>query len=70
MVRDQCFELVGKGAESTGQRRVCLGLDLPVGDVRQAVAVSFDQSPAGGAEAGVETEDDQASFSSSSSGTS
>ena len=47
-----------------------VGLDLPVGDVAQAVALSFDQSPAGGAEARIEAEDPQESLYSSSSGTS
>jgi len=70
MIRDQRFELVGKCGEAARQRRTGVGLDLPVGDVRETVAFSLDQPPAGCAEAGVEAKDLQASFSSSSSGTS
>jgi hypothetical protein len=70
MVRDQRFELVGECGQPARQDRRSVGLDLAVGDVRQPVAVGFDQAPAGGAEPGVEAEDFQASRSSSSSGTS
>ena len=70
MVRDQGFELVRKRGEAARQWRIRVRLDLAVGDMRQAVAFSLDQPPAGRAEAGVEAEDLQASFSSSSSGTS
>jgi hypothetical protein len=66
----QCFELVGERGETARQRRVGIGPDLAVGDVREPVALSLDQPPAGGAQPRVETEDLQASFSSSSSGTS
>jgi hypothetical protein len=38
--------------------------------VREAIALSFDQPPAGCGQPGVETENFQANFSSSSSGTS
>ena len=57
-------------ASRCGQRRRGIGLDLAVGDMRQAVALGLDQPPAGGAESGIEAEDPQPSFSSSSSGTS
>jgi len=70
MVRDQCLELVGKRSEPARQRRMGIGLDLAVGDVRQAIALSLDQAPAGRSEPRIEAEDLQASFSSSSSGTS
>jgi hypothetical protein len=62
--------LVGECREPARQRRRAISPDLAVGDVSQAIAFSFDQSPAGGAEPGIEAEDFQASFSSSSSGTS
>ena len=70
VIGDQGFELVGKRGQPTRQWSRRIGLDLAVGDVTEAVAVRFDQAPAGGAEARIETEDLQASFSSSSSGTS
>jgi hypothetical protein len=67
---DQRLKLVGKDRETLrqGQRRA--RLDLPVGDVRQAIALGLDQSPTGGAEPGIQAEDLQASRSNSSSGTS
>jgi hypothetical protein len=70
VIRDQRFELVGEGGEAARERGIGARLDLAVGDVGEAVAVSFDQPPAGRAEAGIETEDLQPSLSSSSSGTS
>ena len=69
-VDDQRFELVCERAQPARQGDVGVGLDLAVGDVRETIAVSLDQPPAGRAEARVEAEDSQASFSSSSSGTS
>ena len=70
LFRDQPLELIGKRREALGKRRPGIGLDLAVGDMREAIAISFDQAPAGRAEAGIEAENPQASFSSSSSGTS
>lgn len=70
VIGDQRFELVGQGGQAPRQGSGRVGLDLAVGDVTEAVAVRFDQAPAGGAKARIETEDLQASFSSSSSGTS
>jgi hypothetical protein len=70
MVGDQGVELVSERREPARQRRIGVGLDLPVGDMRQAIALSLDQPPAGRAKAGIEAENPQASFSSSSSGTS
>ena len=67
---EQRFELVGEPRQALRQRRQRIGLDLAVGDVGEAVALGLDQAPAGRAEAGIEAEDLQASFSSSSSGTS
>ena len=70
MIGDQGLELVGECGEPARQRRGGVRPDLPVGDMGEAVAFSLDQPPAGGAEAGIEAEDFQASLSSSSSGTS
>ena len=70
MLGDQCFELAGEVGEPLGQRRGASGLEVAVGEVRQAVRLGSDQAPAGRAEPRVEAEDFQASFSSSSSGTS
>jgi hypothetical protein len=70
VITDQRFQLIRQRREATRERRVRLGLDLTIGDMRQAIAFSLDQSPAGRAEAGIEAEDLQARRSSSSSGTS
>ena len=71
MLGDQRLELAGEVGETIGQRLVRLRLELAIGQVGQAVAVGADQAPAGGAEPGIEAEDEaQASRSSSSSGTS
>ena len=70
MLLDHGLELLGERGKPARQRRSGVGPDLAVGDVREAIAVSLDQAPAGGAEAGIEAEDLQASRSSSSSGTS
>ena len=67
---DHRLELLREPGQPLRQRRRRIGLDLPVGDMSEAVAVGLDQPPAGRAEAGIEAEDPQASFSSSSSGTS
>jgi hypothetical protein len=69
MVGDEGFELGGEMGQPVGQRRRRVGLKLAVADVTKAVAVGLNHAPAGGAEPGVEAEDDQASFSNSSSGT-
>jgi hypothetical protein len=67
---DERFELIGEIGEAAWKRRRRVGLQLAVGNMAEAVAIGFDQPPAGRAEAGVEAEDPQASLSSSSSGTS
>ena len=67
---DQGFQLVGECRKPRWQGRFRVGLDLSVGNMRDAIALSLDQAPAGRTQPGVETEDFQASFSSSSSGTS
>jgi hypothetical protein len=66
-VGDQRLELGGEMREAGGQRFLAVSLELAVGDVAEAISVRFDQSPAGRAQSGIETEDDQASLSSSSS---
>jgi hypothetical protein len=70
VVGEQGFELVRERGEAARKRRGGVGLDLPVGDLCETVPVSLDQPPAGGAQAGIEAENLQPSFSSSSSGTS
>jgi hypothetical protein len=67
---DERFELIRERSQPLRQRRGGVRLDLPVGDVGEPIAVSLDQPPASGAEAGIEAEDSQVSRSSSSSGTS
>ncbi len=49
--------------QACGQGEGGIGPDLPVGDMRQAVAVREDQAPAGCAETGIKAEDDYPSFS-------
>jgi hypothetical protein len=70
MIGNHRFKLVRERRQPTGKRCRRIGLDLPVGDVGEAIPFGLDQPPASGAEPGVEAEDLQASFSSSSSGTS
>src|SRR4030095_6680971 len=60
----------GEVGEAGGELFAWIGLQLPVGDMAQAVAFGGNDSPTGRSQAGIKTEDDQASFSSSSSGTS
>ena len=67
---DERVELIGKSRQPLRQVGTRLPGDLTVRDVREAVAFSLDEPPAGGAEPGVETENLQARRSSSSSGTS
>ena len=70
MLGDDRLELLREPRQPLRQRRQRIGLDLPVGDMGEAIAVGLDQAPAGGSEAGVQAENLQASFSSSSSETS
>ena len=70
LVGDESVELVGEMCETARKFRRAVGLELPVGEMAKAIAVGFDQPPAGGAEARIEAEDLQPSLSSSSSGTS
>jgi len=69
-IGNQRLELTREVGEPLRKSSRRVGFHLPVGDVRETVAFSLDQPPAGCAEAGVEAKDLQASFSSSSSGTS
>jgi hypothetical protein len=62
--------VIRKVGKALRQRRAGIGLELTVGDMDKAVALGFDDSPTRRAEPGVEAKDPQASFSSSSSGTS
>ena len=66
----QLLEFTGKERKPQRQGGAAVRPDLSVGYVGETITLSLDQSPAGGAEAGIEPEDFQASFSSSSSGTS
>ena len=69
-IDDQRFKLRCKVGQPFRQCFSSIGLQLAIVDVGQAIAPGLDQAPTGRAEPGVETENDQASFSSSSSGTS
>ena len=69
-VGNQRLELASQVREPFRQRRGSICLQLSVGDVGKSVALCLDNAPAGRAEPRVEAEDFQASFSSSSSGTS
>src|SRR5947209_2298658 len=56
MLRQQRIKLVGQHAKPLRQRRRGVGLDLPVGDVPEAISFRPDQPPTGGAEAGIEAQ--------------
>src|SRR5439155_24546045 len=68
MLGNQRVELISDRSQPLRQRRARIRLQLAVGDMRQSVTLSRDQTPAGGAEAGVETENFHARLASSSSG--
>ena len=71
MVGEQRLELACEVGQAGGERLGRIGPELAVGDVAEAIALGADETPAGRAEPGIEAEDQrQASFSSSSSGTS
>ncbi len=59
LLGQQRFERIGQCRKALGKRRGAVGLDLPVGDVAEAIALGRDQAPAGGSEARVEAEDFQ-----------
>ena len=56
--------------QALGERLLRVGPDLAVGDVAQPVTLGADHAPAGAAQARVEANQDQPSFSITSSGTS
>lgn len=70
MLKDQVRQRRVKRQQPRGKRRLRVSLYLPVSDVAEAIAVHCDQPPASGAKAGVKPEQDQPSFSSTSSETS
>jgi hypothetical protein len=70
VIGEQSFELRSEVRQAKGQSLRGVGLELPVGDVLETIAVGFDQAPSRRGERGIETQDPQASFSNSSSGTS
>jgi hypothetical protein len=57
VIGDERFELAREFDKALGERRRRVRLDLPVGEMPQAVALGRDQSPAGRAETRVEAED-------------
>ena len=67
-VGEEGFKLGREVGQALGEQFLGIGLEMAVGEMGQAIALGADQAPAGGAEAGVEAEDDQPSFSITSSG--
>jgi hypothetical protein len=70
LVGDQLLEMVCEPGEPDRERFVAIGPDLAVGDMDEAIAPRFDETPARGAKARIEAENPQTRRSSSSSGTS
>jgi len=70
MVGDERLEMARERREAGCERLTAVGLDLPVGDMDEPIALRLDETPASGAKAGIEAENSQARRSSSSSGTS
>ena len=56
---DDVGQFVVEDLQPVGQRRCSVGPDLPVGDMAQAIAIRHDHAPAGCAETGVQTDEDQ-----------
>jgi hypothetical protein len=69
-IDDQRRQLRVEMRQPPWQRLGAVGLQPAIGDVAQPVALGTDQAPAGRAEARIETEQDQPSFSITSSETS
>jgi len=69
MIGDDRFKLRREVGKALSQRFGRASFELSVGEMGQSVTLGADQPPAGRAEPGIEAEDDQPSFSSSSSGT-
>jgi hypothetical protein len=59
MLGEKRFELLPKRGKALRQGSGRIRFQLPIGDVLEAIAVSLDQSPAGGAETRIEAEDFQ-----------
>ena len=62
MFKDQVREREIDRQQARRQRHRAVGLDLAIGKVGEPVAVRGDQTPAGGAKAGVETKEDHWDF--------
>jgi hypothetical protein len=68
MVGEDSFQLAGEASQPVGQRFGCVGLELPIGDMSQPIALGTDQPPPGRAEPWIKAEDErQPNFSNSSS---
>jgi hypothetical protein len=67
MFGEERLQLVRQTAKTLRKRCAGVGLQMTVGDVAEAIALGADQAPACGAEPRIEAEQDQPSFSSSSS---
>jgi hypothetical protein len=67
---EERFELGCKIGKASGKRSRGARLYLAVAEMTQPISLRLDQSPTGRAQPGIEAEDDQPSFSNSSSGTS
>jgi hypothetical protein len=59
MIGDDRREHAVEMREPARERRLRVGPELAVGDVAEPIALSADDPPAGGAEPGIEAEDDQ-----------
>jgi hypothetical protein len=70
MGREDLTQSVVQTHQALRQRLLGIGPDLAVGDVAQPVAFGGDDTPAGAAKPGIEADQDQASFSITSSETS
>ena len=70
VVGKERFELSGEMGQALRERLLRVGLELTVREVSEAIALGADEPVAGRGEAGVKAEDDQPSFSSTSSLTS
>jgi hypothetical protein len=70
LLADQQLKLAGQLSQPLRQGGAGFGPNAAIRDVRKTIAAGFDDAPAGRSEAGIEAEYPQASFSSSSSGTS
>ena len=67
IIGEHRFQLGSKMRKTLRQAFGCVGFQLAVGEMREAISVGSDQTPAGRSKAGVKAEDDQASLSRSAS---